>query len=146
MKKILIVCALDLLFFWWYKPRAQQALKTLVAQMGREERRIVLGTQLVLQQQREISQLFIDGLLGNNFSRPLAFYLDRADGYLDALQLISYRLVDTVPTRVSLAPELPPRLDTRAGELLNPSSCSLRPSSGSLPPEAEFIGAPPGAG
>lgn len=146
MKKILIVCALDLLFFWWYKPRAQQALKTLVAQMGREERRIVLGTQLVLQQPREISQLFIDGLLGNNFSRPLAFYLDRADGYLDALQLISYRLVDTVPTRVSLPQELPPRLDTRPGEPLNPSSCSLRPSSGSLPPEAEFIGAPPGAG
>jgi hypothetical protein len=144
MKKILIVCSLDLLFFWWYKPRAQQALKSLVAQMGREERRIVLGTQLVLQQPREISQLFIDGLLGNNFSRPLAFYLDRADAYLDALQLISFRLTDTAtaPVRTAL-PQDPSRpLAIWAQEPLNPSICTLRPSTG-LPQEEEEVWSTP---
>jgi hypothetical protein len=143
MKKILIVCALDLLFFWWYKPRAQQALKTLVAQMGREERRIVLGTQLVLQQQREISQLFIDGLLGQSFSRPLAFYLDRSAAYLDALQLLSFRHTEPARARPAPPPELAPHLEVRARERLAPSSCSLRPAVGLPRAEGDAWTVPP---
>ena len=36
----------------------------------------------MLKRYREISQMFVDGLVGKNFSRALAFYLDRSDKYL----------------------------------------------------------------
>ena len=39
-------------------------------------------TQLVLMREREVSQFLVDGLLGRNFSKPLAFFLDRRKEYL----------------------------------------------------------------
>jgi hypothetical protein len=35
--------------------------------------------------EREISQMFIDGIAGRNFSKPLAFYLNRAEEYRKAI-------------------------------------------------------------
>ena len=37
---------------------------------------------LRLKRDREISQVFVDGLVGRNFAKALSFYLDRADTYL----------------------------------------------------------------
>lgn len=48
-------------------------------------------SQYVLQREREISQLFINGLVGKNFSRALAFYLGRWRDYLDDLQRMTLR-------------------------------------------------------
>jgi hypothetical protein len=93
LDKVLMICALDLLHFWMYKPRARIALKALLPELSREERRILIGSQNVLARQKEISQLFIDGIVGKNFSKALAFYLDRAEDYLHALQLTSLRYV-----------------------------------------------------
>ena len=45
-----------------------------------------LLSQMVLQREREISQMFLDGLVGRNFAKALAFYLDRYQHYLEDLQ------------------------------------------------------------
>jgi len=82
MEKILIINALDMLYFWMYQPRSRGALRRLLREMDPEERRIFLRTQTVLQRHKEVSQMFIDGVVGRNFMKPLAFYLDRSEEYL----------------------------------------------------------------
>jgi hypothetical protein len=58
--------------------------------MSEEERQIFIGSQGILQRQREISQLFLDGIIGRNFSRGLAFYLDRYGEYLESLKRMAF--------------------------------------------------------
>lgn len=86
-----IVNALDLMYFWMYQPRARTTLQRMMRQMNPEERKIFLLSQHVLQREREISQLFLDGLVGKNFSRALAFYLARWRNYLDDLHRTASR-------------------------------------------------------
>ncbi len=80
--QVLIINALDLLYFWMYQPRAQTAYKNFLRDLSAEERYVFIQAQDVLQMEREISQMFIDGILGRHFSKPLAFYLDRSGQYL----------------------------------------------------------------
>jgi hypothetical protein len=82
LEKILIVNALDLLYFWLYQPRSRTALRRFLREMEPEEREIFLGTQTVLRRHKEISQMFIDGVVGKNFMKALSFYLDRSEAYL----------------------------------------------------------------
>ena len=89
VEKQLCVHALDFMYFWMCQPRSRSMLKYLMRTMSREERRIFVRSQGILLRQREISQLFIDGLVGKNFSRALAFYLDRSKEYLDALNTLA---------------------------------------------------------
>jgi hypothetical protein len=86
-----IVNALDLMYFWMYQPRARHVLKRMMRHMSPEERKVFLLSQVVLQREREISQLFLDGLVGKNFSRALAFYLARWRSYLDDLHRMASR-------------------------------------------------------
>jgi len=81
-ERLIIVNALDLMYFWMYQPRARKALTMLVEEMSQEEWLIFYRSQLVLNRQKEISQVFVDGLVGRNFAKALAFYLDRAEQYL----------------------------------------------------------------
>ena len=83
---ISIINALDLLYFWMYQPRARSVLKFSIRKMSEEERKIFFRSQLILQRDREISQLFLDGIIGKNFSRGLSFYLDHHKEYLDNLK------------------------------------------------------------
>ena len=83
---LLIVNALDLMYFWMYKPRARKALQIIAADMDREQWLIFYRSQLVLKRHKEISQVFVDGLVGKNFSKALSFYLDRSEEYLGELQ------------------------------------------------------------
>jgi hypothetical protein len=46
----------------------------------------LLSSQAVLREVRENSLIFVDGLVGRNFSRALSFYLDRSQEYLEALE------------------------------------------------------------
>jgi hypothetical protein len=71
-------------------PRAQDALRRLARQMSQEERLILFRFQLVLTCVQEVSQIFVNGLVGRNFGRALAFYLDRHDEYLRALSQICH--------------------------------------------------------
>ncbi|HDQ39610.1 MAG TPA: hypothetical protein ENN39_01070 [Desulfonatronum sp.] len=95
------VNALDLMYFWMYQPRARHALQQLLLGMNTEERKVFLLSQYVLQQEREISQLFLDGLVGKNFSTALAFYLGRWRDYLDDLQRMALRFapMESSPAR-----------------------------------------------
>ncbi|MFP5239375.1 MAG: hypothetical protein ACLGQW_06060, partial [Acidobacteriota bacterium] len=88
----IIVNSLDFLYFWMYQPRARGALARTLKELDPQARRIFISSHYVLLCKREISQLFLDGLLGKNFSKGLAFYLEYADGYLDAVQRLAQRL------------------------------------------------------
>ncbi|MEJ2587714.1 MAG: hypothetical protein P8165_09085, partial [Deltaproteobacteria bacterium] len=91
-EKIMIIDALDLLYFWMYQPRARSAFNLLIRMLSHEERQILIGSQSILIQQKEISLLFVEGLVGKNFSKALAFYLDRSQEYLDALKKIQKKV------------------------------------------------------
>jgi hypothetical protein len=82
---LIIVNSLDLMYFWLYQPRARRALGIMVENMTWEEWLIFYRSQIVLTRYKEISQLFVDGLVGRNFSKALAFYLDRSEQYLSEL-------------------------------------------------------------
>jgi hypothetical protein len=91
LERIIIINALDLLYFWMYQPRSRSVLKARIQSMSEEERQIFVRSQCILQREREISQLFLDGIIGRNFSKGLAFYLDRYREYLEALRQIALR-------------------------------------------------------
>ena len=99
---IAIVNSLDLMYFWMYQPRARLVLRQLIRNMTMEERRAFLLSQHVLFRDRQISQLFLDGLVGRNFAKPLAFYLDHWSAYLEDIE--------------HLAGYSPPRADARPAE------------------------------
>ncbi|MDY6825297.1 MAG: hypothetical protein SWH68_16115 [Thermodesulfobacteriota bacterium] len=83
---ILIINALDLLYFWMYQPRSRTAFAGLLCRMEPDDRRVLIKAQSVLKMERPISQMFIDGIAGRNFSKPLAFYLNRSGEYLKAIE------------------------------------------------------------
>ncbi len=90
LKKAIIINALDFMYFWLYKPRSQEVCKKSLAKMSKEERLIFGYFQLVLTQEQEVSRLFVEGMLGRHFGRPLAFYLAEHRTYLkDVLPLCS---------------------------------------------------------
>ena len=86
----MIVHALDLLYFWMYQPRARTALTQFAQTLTEDERHILASSQFTLQRHREISQMFIDGILGNDFPRPLSFYLERHPEYLERIKSLVF--------------------------------------------------------
>lgn len=93
---LIIVNALDLMYFWMYQPRARKALNIIFQQMTHEEWLIFYRSQLVLKRYREISQVFVDGLVGKNFSKALSFYLDQSSQYLRDLEKLDTKRKETV--------------------------------------------------
>lgn len=83
---ILIINALDLLYFWMYQPRARTAFAALLCRMEPDERRVLIKAQSILKMDKAISMMFIDGIAGRNFPKPLAFYLNRFPEYLKAIE------------------------------------------------------------
>jgi hypothetical protein len=86
LEKIITIHALDLLYFWMYQPRARVALDQLLAKVNEEERHLLVTSQFTLLRQREISQMFIDGVVGDDFAKALSFYLSNYPGYLEAMK------------------------------------------------------------
>ena len=91
LEKIIMIHALDLLYFWMYQPRSRVALVEFLGTLSEDERHILVSSQFVLLRHREVSQLFIDGMLGKNFPRPLSFYLSRHEEYLEAIKKLVWR-------------------------------------------------------
>ena len=89
LEKIIIVCALDLMYFWFYQPRARSTLIRRLATMTEEERLIFVSSQVVLTRVHEVSQMLVDGLVGHKFARALAFYLARYEEYLNDMSTIT---------------------------------------------------------
>ncbi len=88
LEQLSIVNALDLMYFWMYQPRARKALEILVQEMSEEEWLIFYRSQLILTRHREISQVFVDGLVGKHFAKALAFYLDQSLPYMRDIQAL----------------------------------------------------------
>ena len=83
---VIIINSLDMLYFWMYQPRARITLREMMGRFTPEERMIILLSQKVLEQEQHVSRMFVDGLLGRKFSRPLSFYLMRYEEYLHDLK------------------------------------------------------------
>jgi hypothetical protein len=88
LERLIVVGALDLLYFWMYQPRARTAFTYLIKTLSDEEKRILSGCLAILKREREISQMFIDGVVGMNFSKGLSFYLQCAPGYLKTMDAL----------------------------------------------------------
>ncbi len=86
MEKIICIHALDALYFWMYQPRARSAINHLMNSISEEERHIWVTSQFTLMRQKEISQMFINGVLGPDFARALSFYLSRYPEYLEEMK------------------------------------------------------------
>lgn len=91
LEKIVIVSALDMLYFWMYQPRARTVFRTLLRNMPEDERKILLRSQSVLKRKAEISQLLLDGIVGKRFAGILSFYLERSDEYLNEIEKMAGR-------------------------------------------------------
>ncbi|UCD78436.1 MAG: hypothetical protein JSW26_23980 [Desulfobacterales bacterium] len=100
LEKIIMIHALDLLYFWLYQPRSRTALRQFLRTLTEDERHILVSSQFTLLRHREISQLFIDGILGDNFPRPLSFYLSRYEDYLKDVKRLIFdeQLIDADPS------------------------------------------------
>ena len=83
--KIIVIIALDMLYFWMFQPRARSAVRQILRSLSEEERTIFFQTQQVLCQEKEISLLLVNGFLGEKFANALAFYLGRYKEYLETL-------------------------------------------------------------
>ncbi len=125
LERILMIHALDLLYFWMVQPRGRDALRRFLKTLSEDERSVFLSTQFTLQRCREISQLFLDGILGDNFPRPLSFYLARFGEYLEEVKRLAFA-------------ESPPGPAAGEGRREGRSpvlSCPLTPSPRREPPE-----------
>ncbi len=86
LEKIMIINALDLMYFWMYQPRAQHILQERLKKMSAEEKKILLHSQFILRRSRDVARMFHDGLLGRDYKRALSFYEDRHQEYLSAME------------------------------------------------------------
>ncbi|CAK7022744.1 MAG: hypothetical protein DELT_02479 [Desulfovibrio sp.] len=84
-----IIHSLDLMYFWMYQPRARTMLSRIFHEMTKEERDTFVRSQAVLTRSKEISRMFVDGIMGQNFSKPLSFFLDRHEEYLKDINELS---------------------------------------------------------
>lgn len=98
LDKVMIVNALDLLYLYMYQPRANGTLRSLLSGMSTDERVIFLSSQRILANEQEVSRLFVDGIIGRQFSKGLSFYLLRYKSYLRALD----RMAEGLPHKVVL--------------------------------------------
>jgi len=120
---VMIIHALDLLYFWMYQPRSQGMFKALLQGLSGEELGIIARSQLILRRQREISQMFVDGLVGKRFSRPLSFYLDRWSQYLATCQELINKLATQEKKRPSHFLDQSDFLDLAPAGGVSPAGC-----------------------
>ena len=83
---MIIINSLDLFYFWMYLPRAKTVMLDMVARLTPEEKIIFMQSQKILEHEQHISRLFVDGILGRNFPRPLSFYLTTYKNYLSSIK------------------------------------------------------------
>ncbi len=86
--KAYIITALDFMYLWFYRPRAQEVCKRFLRNLSKEERLIFMRMQLVLTNEHKISKALVSGLVGKNFGSALSFYLDKHKSYLKQVKKI----------------------------------------------------------
>ena len=85
LQRDILAHSLDLLYFFYYQPRARTELARSIRAMSQDEREIFLKAQLVLTRERGVSQLLLSGQIVRDFGPVLAFYLARHRAYLSIL-------------------------------------------------------------
>ena len=98
LAQALIINALDLMYFRYCQPQAPRAWRLAAKRLTGEEREILLRSQAILRKEREIGQLFLDGLVGKNFQPGLSFYLGHGARYLKEIEL-EYGMVEAAGHR-----------------------------------------------
>ena len=86
-----VIDMLDMMYFWYYQPRAQQVFIEYIQSLSQEERNIIFRMHAFLYLKREISTIFLQKLIGNDFSKALSFYLQNHKEYLSILAKIQVR-------------------------------------------------------
>ena len=71
------------MYMWMRQPRSRSALKVLLKTMPPAEHERLLLCQGILENESVIANLFLKGIFGKKFSRPLAFYLHYHGSYQD---------------------------------------------------------------
>ena len=82
----IVVNALDMMHLWFYQPRAGDAVMRSLKSFSADERLVFLNMQQALTLEKQISQMFVDGLVGRNFARALSFYLGNNKEYLGKME------------------------------------------------------------
>lgn len=80
---------LDMLYMWYFKPRARQVFCQRINAIPAEEKQGILALHALLRLEREITTQLLQGLLGRDFSRVLTFYLQKHNEYLYDLEQIT---------------------------------------------------------
>jgi hypothetical protein len=83
----LVINALDLMYFWFYQPRANYALLHQLKRFSKSEKLVLLRMQEVLRLEKLVSQLLLHGLVGENFAGPLSFYVAHNQEYLHQMRI-----------------------------------------------------------
>ncbi len=89
---------LDMMYFWYYQPRARQIFISKFRAMSEVERKVALKMQNILTLEREISHMLLDGLIGPHFPKALAFYLNYHSSYLKDLHKKTRRFMPAPTT------------------------------------------------
>ncbi|MDR1856229.1 MAG: hypothetical protein LBR22_03605 [Desulfovibrio sp.] len=95
----IVANALDMMYFHYYQPQAQQTLLRMIAGMTPEECVLLARSQFVLSREKEISVMLLNGLVGENFAQTLSFYLSRHREYLE---IVLQRLCMTDGSRTDM--------------------------------------------
>ena len=85
LQRDLLVHSLDLMYFFFYQPRARTELARSIRAMSQDEREIFTKAQMVLTRERGVSQLLVSGHIVRDFGPVLAFYLSKHKTYLSIL-------------------------------------------------------------
>ncbi len=93
----IITHLLDMMYMWYYQPRAREVFWRKMCALPQEERRIVIGMHALLSLEREISTLILEGLLKKDFARALAFYLQNNRTYVKELRREARSKLGTSP-------------------------------------------------
>ncbi len=86
LMKLFYVNALDIMYIWMRQPQAVTAMRIIMSRLSPEERLQFVKSQDILKREKSISKMFLAGLVGRNFTRPLAFYLAYYRDYLKELR------------------------------------------------------------
>lgn len=68
---------LDIMYMWYYQPRARDVFWKKMLATPPEEQNTILGLFNLLSLEKVVSTLILKGLLGNEFSSALTFYLQK---------------------------------------------------------------------
>ena len=68
---------LDIMFMWYYQPRARDVFCKKMRTTPQEERNTIMGLFGLLALEKVVSTLILKGLLGTDFSSALTFYLQK---------------------------------------------------------------------